>query len=162
MFLSLYFSVSFFGSQYFLLSFVQCNYDVLLILYDTLFTKRYILDLQDRIIARLQQPYSLDCIPVEAEYQVSHSNESMIVWCYFIYFVLPSIYVRILVRQKLVACMWKAFCLRTLSFQLEQIIEEEFPYIGWLGPNSGVAAFIFYAYNITGLPLNYGFKHSVY
>lgn len=27
---------------------------------------------QDRIIARLQQPYSLDCIPVEAEYQVSH------------------------------------------------------------------------------------------
>lgn len=27
--------------------------------------------LQDRIIARLQQPYSLDCIPVEAEYQVS-------------------------------------------------------------------------------------------
>lgn len=25
---------------------------------------------QDRIIARLQQPYSLDCIPVEAEYQV--------------------------------------------------------------------------------------------
>jgi len=28
---------------------------------------------QDRIIARLQQPYSLDCIPVEAEYQVGHS-----------------------------------------------------------------------------------------
>jgi hypothetical protein len=26
---------------------------------------------QDRIIARLQQPYSLDCIPVEAEYQVT-------------------------------------------------------------------------------------------
>lgn len=26
---------------------------------------------QDRIIARLQQPYSLDCIPVETEYQVS-------------------------------------------------------------------------------------------
>jgi hypothetical protein len=25
---------------------------------------------KDRIIARLQQPYSLDCIPVEAEYQV--------------------------------------------------------------------------------------------
>ncbi len=25
---------------------------------------------QDRIIARLQQPYSLDCIPVETEYQV--------------------------------------------------------------------------------------------
>ena len=25
---------------------------------------------QDRIIARLQQPYSLDCIPVEAEFQV--------------------------------------------------------------------------------------------
>lgn len=31
-------------------------------------------DLQDRIIARLQQPYSLDCIPVEAEYQVSCHN----------------------------------------------------------------------------------------
>lgn len=30
-----------------------------------------VLFLQDRIIARLQQPYSLDCIPVEAEYQVS-------------------------------------------------------------------------------------------
>lgn len=29
---------------------------------------------QDRIIARLQQPYSLDCIPVEAEYQVCCSN----------------------------------------------------------------------------------------
>jgi HAUS augmin-like complex subunit 2 len=28
---------------------------------------------QDRIIARLQQPYSLDCIPVEAEYQVVFS-----------------------------------------------------------------------------------------
>ena len=27
---------------------------------------------QDRIIARLQQPYSLDCIPVEAEYQVGY------------------------------------------------------------------------------------------
>lgn len=30
----------------------------------------YLFVLQDRIIARLQQPYSLDCIPVEAEYQV--------------------------------------------------------------------------------------------
>lgn len=29
---------------------------------------------QDRIIARLQQPYSLDCIPVEAEYQVRVVN----------------------------------------------------------------------------------------
>ncbi|CAI0417380.1 unnamed protein product, partial [Linum tenue] len=29
---------------------------------------------QDRIIARLQQPYSLDCIPVEAEYQKQFSE----------------------------------------------------------------------------------------
>lgn len=29
---------------------------------------------QDRIIARLQQPYSLDCIPVEAEYQVGPTS----------------------------------------------------------------------------------------
>ncbi|KAK2449603.1 AUGMIN subunit [Trifolium repens] len=29
-------------------------------------------DSKDRIIARLQQPYSLDCIPVEAEYQVGY------------------------------------------------------------------------------------------
>ena len=28
--------------------------------------------MQDRIIARLQQPYSLDCIPVETEYQVQY------------------------------------------------------------------------------------------
>lgn len=31
---------------------------------------------QDRIIARLQQPYSLDCIPVEAEYQVGQTSFS--------------------------------------------------------------------------------------
>ncbi|PNX91815.1 hypothetical protein L195_g014940 [Trifolium pratense] len=29
-----------------------------------------VLKMEDRIIARLQQPYSLDCIPVEAEYQI--------------------------------------------------------------------------------------------
>ncbi|XP_070047864.1 AUGMIN subunit 2-like [Nicotiana tabacum] len=29
---------------------------------------------KDRIIARLQQPYSLDCIPVEAEYQRQFSE----------------------------------------------------------------------------------------
>lgn len=29
---------------------------------------------QDRIVARLQQPYSLDCIPVEAEYQVGYTQ----------------------------------------------------------------------------------------
>ncbi|KAJ0240175.1 AUGMIN subunit 2 [Hirschfeldia incana] len=29
---------------------------------------------KDRIIARLQQPYSLDCIPVEAEYQKQFSD----------------------------------------------------------------------------------------
>jgi len=33
-----------------------------------------LLNWQDRIIARLQQPYSLDCIPVEAEYQVGPIN----------------------------------------------------------------------------------------
>jgi len=32
---------------------------------------------QDRIIARMQQPYSLDCIPVEAEYQVGEYNLSL-------------------------------------------------------------------------------------
>lgn len=31
---------------------------------------------QDRIIARLQRPYSLDCIPVEVEYQVGDHNLS--------------------------------------------------------------------------------------
>lgn len=33
---------------------------------------------KDRIIARLQQPYSLDCIPVEAEYQKQFSELLMI------------------------------------------------------------------------------------
>lgn len=41
-------------------------------------------DLQDRIVARLQQPYSLDCIPVEAEYQVKYS-------CLFIFLKLLGI-----------------------------------------------------------------------
>ena len=36
---------------------------------------------QDRIIARLQQPYSLDCIPVEAEFQVGHSIKMPIFLC---------------------------------------------------------------------------------
>jgi hypothetical protein len=39
-------------------------------MYDILTSEIATLFCQDRIIARLQQPYSLDCIPVEAEYQV--------------------------------------------------------------------------------------------
>ncbi|KAJ6343356.1 hypothetical protein OIU76_005158 [Salix suchowensis] len=37
---------------------------------------------KDRIISRLQQPYSLDCIPVEAEYQVTpvHLNDGCIAY----------------------------------------------------------------------------------
>lgn len=42
--------------------------------YLLLYILKKLLFSQDRIIARLQQPYSLDCIPVEAEYQVCSST----------------------------------------------------------------------------------------
>jgi hypothetical protein len=42
---------------------------------------------QDRIIARLQQPYSLDCIPVETEYQVHMGIKS----CHLIIIVICDV-----------------------------------------------------------------------
>ncbi|KAF6165374.1 hypothetical protein GIB67_018818 [Kingdonia uniflora] len=35
---------------------------------------KYVIQNKDRIIARLQQPYSLDCIPVEVEYHKQFSK----------------------------------------------------------------------------------------
>jgi hypothetical protein len=59
---------------------------------------------QDRIIARLQQPYSLDCIPVEAEYQVGYPMT--VCFCDTVDHKLFLFYFNFFFRDYFTVCEW--------------------------------------------------------